>query len=446
MAAINAAFVADDNEDAIAKPAYQINSIDDVIAETANQINSNEDVIAETANQINSNEDVIAAETADQINSNDVVNGNLGDTDTFAELETPIDHPSKLQLLRLQIHKRRGLLFALLSALLFSSEDAVMDVLAKTLDVFQITFTVSILTVVLSGACLFFGKIKPPAGRWQWTSLAISGITLSLGMPTALLSLKYMDVGASIAIIYTMPIFTGIFAWIILKEPMKLIHLLFVAVSFAGVLLIAQPEFIFGSNEEENPDNNALLGTIFALVSAVAFALLVVISRKQAGAGMNMFVLMFYNAIVTAVVNSLTCTGLQAWAMPSLVNWLELFGFAFLDFWAQITLIMALILEAAILVSITTTIEVLFAFIWQITIFRVYPDWKTGVGAVLIVSTCVGIAFTSSESEHDLSETKTEDIDPVQDKITTSEKVEPEIAVNVDENVTVRDRYVIERI
>lgn len=351
--------------------------------------------------------------TLEDVPLDDVVNGNVtaisSETRTITESNEnsdkavessnePEEPLSCFERFRILLYHRRGLLFAVLGAFCFSIEDTLMDILAQTLDVFQISCMVSSITVAFSAVALVGGKITPPTKKLEYFLLLVTGILLSLGLPTALLSLKYMELGAAIAIIYTMPIFTGVFGWMILKEALRIIDLFFALISFGGVLLIAQPAFLFGeSGNEEDEEENLFLGTILGLASAVTFALMVVISRKQTDMGLHLFVLMFFNGVVTCFVNAIVCTFTDAWKMPSGVEWGEIIGFGVIDFAAQIALILAVMSEVAFLVSIATTSEVIFSFLWQIIIFRIIPDWQTGVGAVLIISSCVGLALKQSK-------------------------------------------------
>lgn len=352
------------------------------------------------------NEVTVDEVTFEDVPLDDVTNGYVtsvsSETRTVTESNensdkavTSSDEPlSCFERFRLLVYHRRGLLFAVLGAFCFSIEDTLMDVLAQTLDVFQISCMVSSIIVAFSAVALIGGKIAPPKKKLEYLLLLTTGVLLSLGLPTAILSLKYMDLGASIAVIYTMPIFTGIFGWIILREALRIIDLFFALISFGGVVLIAQPAFLFGESEDEdNEEENLLLGTILGLASAVTFALMVVISRKQTDMGLHLFVLMFCNGVVSCFVNAMVCTFTDAWKMPSGVEWGEIIAFGVLDFVAQISLILAIMSEVAFLVSIATTSEVIFSFLWQIIIFRIIPDWQTGVGAFLIISSCVGIAL-----------------------------------------------------
>lgn len=290
------------------------------------------------------------------------------------------------------LYRRRGVILALGGAVFFSAENMFMDVLADSLNIFQIGSVMSLVVIACTFTFIVITSIDFPKTNWQYISLVISGLFLASGLPLALESLKFIEVGDSITIIYTMPLFSGIFSWIILREPLRIIDCLFAVLSFGGVVLIARPPFLFGTDGDKLVGHNPLLGAVYALASAASFSLLVVTARKQSIMGIHPVTILFFNAIVVLVTNAIVCTILSEWAFPNPAEWGFLLGFGFSDFLAQTFIYMAVVVEVAMFVSIISTFEVILTFLWQFLFLHIAPDWISVVGAALILASCVGLA------------------------------------------------------
>ena len=66
------------------------------------------------------------------------------------------------------------------------------------------------------------------------------------------------------------PIFSGIFGYLILGEPWRVIDFIFTCLSFCGIVLVVRPSFIFGS---ENDAGLSVLGVVSGLVAALGAGL-----------------------------------------------------------------------------------------------------------------------------------------------------------------------------
>lgn len=94
-------------------------------------------------------------------------------------------------------------------------------------------------------------------------------------------ALKLISLGDSITILLSAPIYTSIFARIFLKERLTLVNVLFVLMSLAGVVLVARPPFLFGSNEAY--DVKKLIGAAQSMVAALSFSVSCIVMRKLKG-------------------------------------------------------------------------------------------------------------------------------------------------------------------
>lgn len=65
-------------------------------------------------------------------------------------------------------------------------------------------------------------------------------------------AMRYMDVAAANTIMFTSPVFTGLFCWVFLGQRWKLPDWSLCIVCMAGVVLVARPPWIFGDETEGN--------------------------------------------------------------------------------------------------------------------------------------------------------------------------------------------------
>ncbi|XP_077206407.1 solute carrier family 35 member G1-like isoform X5 [Paroedura picta] len=193
-------------------------------------------------------------------------------------------------------------------------------------------------------------------------------------------------------IIYCNPVFTSLLAWIFLKEKYSPWDLLFTLFAITGVVLIARPPFLFGSKVAgiEGSYTDHLKGTIAALSSAICTSSTFVILRKV-GISVHYFLSIWYYAVIGLIVCIIALFAMDVWTLPHcgkdrfLLILMGLFGLG-----GQIFLTKALQIEKAGPVSIMKTMDVVFAFIFQIIFLSHIPTWWTVGGALCVVASSSG--------------------------------------------------------
>ncbi|PIK56234.1 putative solute carrier family 35 member G1-like [Apostichopus japonicus] len=189
----------------------------------------------------------------------------------------------------------------------------------------------------------------------------------------------------------------GVLSWIILKEPFRILDLLLAILAMTGVVLIARPSFIFGT-EDNIESNNAILGTVFALGVAVCGALAFVIVRKQSTIGIHPYQSSFANAVVMEILSIILCTTTSQWSCPSKREWWLSQGAGLSYFIGQITLYLGLAREKAAIVSIVFSLQIVFAFMLQILVFQMMPLWTSLIGGLLVLIACVGTVMNRQKT------------------------------------------------
>ncbi|EHB17317.1 Transmembrane protein 20 [Heterocephalus glaber] len=213
---------------------------------------------------------------------------------------------------------------------------------------------------------------------------------------TAMILIYYAFQTTSLAdatvISFSCPVFTSLFAWIFLKEKYSLWDAFFTLFTITGVILIVRPPFLFGSNTSgtEGSYSVHLQGTFAAIGHAVFAAMTLVILRKM-GKSVDYFLSIWYYVILGLTESIIVLFILGEWSLPYCgLDRLFLILIGLLGLGGQILLTKAVQIEKAGPVAIMKTMDVVFAFIFQIIFFNDVPTWWTVGGALCVVASSTG--------------------------------------------------------
>lgn len=133
-------------------------------------------------------------------------------------------------------------------------------------------------SLVLAPFALFYWKRKPShIGFSDLGKMAIP-IVLNVAVSMLFLHLSVIYGKASLAaiLISSNPLFVGIFAWLLLKEPVSKLKIAGIFVGLAGMIMV-----VLGEKTLFSGSKNIYLGIFFGLISSVTFALYTVLSKKH---------------------------------------------------------------------------------------------------------------------------------------------------------------------
>lgn len=170
--------------------------------------------------------------------------------------------------------KKQGYICILITTVLFSSMEAVLKLIAGDFNPIQITFTrflvAGVILLPMAAKTLRQRGLKlEKADYIEMAGLGFLGILFS--MTFYQLSILYIDASVVAVLFSCNPIFVTVFAILLIGEEAKLNKFIALAVDLVGIVFIIQPW-----NLHLN-----ILGVIFILVSAAAFALYGVLGKKQ---------------------------------------------------------------------------------------------------------------------------------------------------------------------
>lgn len=169
---------------------------------------------------------------------------------------------------------KKGYLFIILTAFIFSTMEIAGKMLAGELNSFQVTFLRFLIgAVILTPFALKeLRRKKLRLNRKDYIYFALTGILcIPVSMVLLQVSVNYTKASTAAVVFSINPIFTVPFAYLILKESINKRNIYSMVLSFLGVVCIFNP---FKMDAD-------IKGIIIALTAAVTFSLYTVISKKK---------------------------------------------------------------------------------------------------------------------------------------------------------------------
>lgn len=161
-----------------------------------------------------------------------------------------------------------GMFYMLLGAIFFSLMNSALKVLSNHISIHENLFfrgvTMSVFVIVL----LFIKSKKTHKHhnkKGGWDKLIFRAFVGTTSLYAMLYNIEHISLGTSIAFAQTAPIWTALFAWIILRDKITLSMLSSVFVGFIGVILISNPQ------TSNLPVINIFCGIISGIFASLAF-------------------------------------------------------------------------------------------------------------------------------------------------------------------------------
>ena len=215
--------------------------------------------------------------------------------------------------------------------------------------------------------------------------LLLRGMTGSVALMAYYASVAELQLADATIIQYTNPVMTALLASWSLGERVERLTWVGAAASFAGVLLVARPSFLFGDVASTIPLSAIALATFGAFMSAVAYVMIRRLRDTE-----HPMVIVWYFPLV-AVPTSLPFVIMNP-VMPVGWDWVLLLAIGVATQLGQINMTKALIHEKAARATGMSYLQIAFAFLWGTLLFGERPHWTSLLGAVIILVGTVGIS------------------------------------------------------
>ena len=180
------------------------------------------------------------------------------------------------------------------------------------------------------------------------------------------------------AITFTIPLFTTILAYLVLKESVGWRRWAATVMGFVGILIMLRP----GSGAL---DLAALPALFMAIGLAVAITIVKLLPKGESENAM-----LFYFLVATGLMT--TPFALAGWTWPSVMEWILLSGVGLLGLVSQAAIIRAYRTGEASFLAPFDYLRLLLAIIFGALLFEDWPDLWTYAGATVIIMTTLYIA------------------------------------------------------
>lgn len=264
----------------------------------------------------------------------------------------------------------------------------------------QILFVRMLITYCL---CLLYMVVTrsvedaPFGPKSQRPFLLLRGIFGFFGVFGMYYSLQYLSLSDAVSISFLTPMVTAFFAWVLLSEKYSVLEAICAVVSLAGVLLIAKPSFLFGSESEaEVPENDnaessssrlRLVATAMGLMGVCGASAVYVLLRKI-GKLAHPLISVSYFALLTCLVTfaaTLLIPSLSFQTPHTPRQWFLFVLIGISGFFMQFCLAAGLQREKAGKSSLMVYPNMVFALFWDFVIWDHLPGLLSILGTTLII-------------------------------------------------------------
>lgn len=296
----------------------------------------------------------------------------------------------------------KGILFIILSGLCFTVVNFFVKLLGtgESLSFFgdlqeypghELVLARSIVSAALSYIILRKRKIPLKGNNTKW--LLIRGLSGTIALTIFFYTIHVLPLAVASIFQYLAPIFTVIFAIILLKEKVRAIQWLFIILSFCGVSLIVLDQFSDHGNpmaalqvKEKISFFWMGMGVISAVFSGIAYTAIMKLKATDAP-----ITIVFYFPIIAIPLMTLLC--FYDFTFPRGIEWFYLLIIGLFTQFAQILLTKALHEGSASVITPFQYLGAIYAFSIGFFVFNETLSWVINIGMILTVSGVVGNAI-----------------------------------------------------
>jgi len=266
----------------------------------------------------------------------------------------------------------------------FSIMGLLVKVAGRRLGSMEIVLVRGVITLALSWWSLWRLGIGP----WgtQRRLLLVRGILGSTSLLCYFYSIVHLPLGEATLIQYTNPVFATMLAAMMLNESLRAGEIICLVTSLLGVLFIAHPPPLFGS--EAAAVNPRFIGT--ALLGAISSGAAYTLVRKMRGTE-HPLVIVGYLPLLSIPMS--LPFALASWRWPNASEWLLLLGIGITTQLAQLSMTRGLQLERTARATTAGYLQVAFAVLWGAIFLGEIPDAWTLAGAVTIIGSTLVLSW-----------------------------------------------------
>ncbi|KAJ2663031.1 hypothetical protein IWW48_001550 [Coemansia sp. RSA 1200] len=308
----------------------------------------------------------------------------------------------------------KGYTFMALSALGFAANSVCVKALAVAgFPSLEIVFARSVLQLGLGLVACAYYRVSPVGPVGEGSSWAVRRLLLLRGAAGAFgnacffYAVTKMTLADATVVFFTGPVFSAIFARVLLGEPYGAFDRAASAVCILGIVLVLKPAMVFGeaahglaaaSNGAGSGvgDQQQMRGAVAALVGAMSGAV-AMCAVRMVGRGVHSMVHVVYFGFLSMAGSTVAMRSV-AQTPPVRVphtayEWTVMGSVGAFAFVGQALLNRGLQLAPTGPGMLMRNLDVVFAFLFGITLFGEVPDWISVAGAVIIVGCAVAMGL-----------------------------------------------------
>ena len=214
--------------------------------------------------------------------------------------------------------------------------------------------------------------------------LVLRGFAGFMALSCYFYAITHLPLADATVIQFCNPMIAALIAVVALKEPLRMIDVIATIFSMFGVVLVAQPTFLFARGTPLDPVA-VVIGVIGAIFSAIAYVVI-----RRLGSTEHHMVVVFYFPLVTGPA-SLPILALEGLVLPHGVEWLYLLGIGVAAQLGQIEITKGFKLESAGRASAVTYLQIVLAYTWGVLLFGEFPNVISILGASLVILGVFGV-------------------------------------------------------
>lgn len=287
-----------------------------------------------------------------------------------------------------------GLINSLISVVCFSLASLIVKILTEyhALEILGIRSVFQVLFYLTTTLYLRLPIFGLPGHRLDVALRAIFGAIAAL---TIYMSYRLIPLADASTIQFSAPVLVFILAFFILGERLTCAHLVTGFVALIGVVFVSKPKFVMQFFDESILEKVNYNGIILAIVAAISTAFAMVMLRKLKQTPVHIVVLWFS---ITTVISAFTALYfIDKFIWPNdLRSWAWLVAIGFCGIGDQLFMTLAFKYESAGIVSVSRTLTIVLAFIWDTLLLDVIVHWTSILGSLLVITAVVMSAILRS--------------------------------------------------
>lgn len=275
------------------------------------------------------------------------------------------------------------------AAFFFSLMSLFVKLAGETLGAFEIVAVRGLLTL-LATWWMLRGQGVAWLGEGERGLLVLRGLLGVVALVCFYVAVIRLPLAEATVLHFTSPLFTALLAAAFLGEAMGRRELGWALVGFAGVVVVARPDFGLGLVQEALDQGAVAIGITGALFSAGAYTVVRRLGRSQ-----HHLVVIHYYAIATVAIGVPAAWPGFRWPTPW--EWVLLLGVGLATQMGQVFLTRALQVHRAGPVMSVGYLQIAFATGWGLAFFHTAPDGWSVLGTLIIVGSTFALGRARSQ-------------------------------------------------